>query len=78
MQSLRRLNVKKQVDLQLVRIKERVWIVPQTTTGMLWLQLHFAEDEWPALSSDALVLPRHDAALLAIDAEDGGLIVSTH
>lgn len=70
--------MRQQVDLQLVLIGQRVWVVPQTPFGMLWLQCHFPDEDWPSLSADALVLPRHDAAMLVIDAEDAGLSVSSH
>jgi len=66
----------KQVDIQLVQIKESVWVVPQSTLGMLWLQLHFEDRDWDALSKDAIVLPLRDAHMLVIDAKTAELMVS--
>ena len=65
----------KQVDIQLVQIKDKVWVVPQSIHGMLWLQTHFENDAWDALSQDAVVIPRHDAGMLVIDAQSAELMV---
>lgn len=63
------------MDLQLVDVVDQVFIVPQSIHGVLWLQLHFLEEEWDALTSGAVTLTRSDAAMLVIDAEDAALIV---
>ena len=68
----------KQVDIQLVQIKESVWVVPQSVLGILWLQLHFEDDDWDALGTDSVVIPREDAGMLVIDAQSAELIVVYH
>ena len=65
----------KQVDIQLVQIKEQVWVVPQSIHGMLWLQTHFENDAWDALGTDAVIIPRQDAGMLVIDAQSAELMV---
>jgi len=66
----------KQVDIQLVQIKDRVWVVPQSAAGMFWLQSHFPDDAWDALSREAIVIPQHDAGMLVIDAQSAELFVN--
>ena len=68
----------KHIDIQCVQIKESVWVVPQSTLGMLWLQLHFSDRDWDALSKDAIVLPLRDAHMLVVDAKTAELVVDYH
>ncbi len=74
-----RLNVKfsttDSMDIQLIDVIDKIFVVPQSILGVLWLQLKFDPDHWDDLTNGAVVLQRHDAASLVIDAEDGGLIV---
>ena len=66
----------KQVDIQLVQIRDNVWVVPQSIHGMLWLQTHFEDKHWDALGDDCVVIPRQDAGNLVIDAETAKLAVA--
>lgn len=66
----------KQIDIQLVQVKDKVWIIPQSVLGILWLQCHFENDAWDALGTGAVVIPRQDAAMLVIDAQSAELFVS--
>ena len=66
----------KQVDIQLVQIKDQVWVVPQSIHGMFWLQTHFEDDAWDALGTDSVVIPRQDAGMLVIDAQSAELMVA--
>lgn len=68
-------NSVKKVDIQLVQIKDKVWVVPQSVLGILWLQCHFEDEEWDALGTDSVVIPREDAGMLVIDAQSAELIV---
>ena len=63
------------MDIQLVDVVDQVFVVPQSIHGVLWLQTHFEEDDWDALTSGAVTIDRHDAAMLVIDAEDAELVV---
>ncbi len=63
------------MDIQLVDVIDQVFVVPQSIHGVLWLQTHFEEDDWDALTSGAVTLTRSDAAMLVIDAEDAELVV---
>ena len=63
------------MDIQLVDVLDKVFVVPQSIHGVLWLQTHFEEDNWDDLTSGAVTIDRHDAAMLVIDAEDAELIV---
>ena len=63
------------MDLQLVDVIDKVYVVPQSVLGLLWLQTHFEEDHWDDLTAGAVTLNREDAVTLAIDAEDASLMV---
>jgi hypothetical protein len=63
------------MDIQLIDVIDKIFVVPQSIHGVLWLQTHFHEDHWDDLTNGAVVLQRHNAAELVIDAQDSGLIV---
>ena len=63
------------MDIQLINVIDKVFVVPQSILGVLWLQTHFDEDSWDDLTNGAVVLKPHNAAMLVIDAESGGLNV---
>jgi hypothetical protein len=63
------------MDIQLIDVIDKIYVVPQSIHGVLWLQTHFHQDSWDDLTNGAVIIQRHDAAALVIDAEDGGLIV---
>ena len=63
------------MDIQLVNTIDKIWVVPQSILGVLWLQLKFDESHWDDLTNGAVVLKPHNAAMLVIDAESGGLTV---
>ena len=65
-------------DLRLVDTLDKMWVVPQTILGVLWLQTHFSEDHWDDLTNGSVVLKPHNASMLVIDAESGGLTVRYH
>lgn len=67
-----------QVDIQLVQINDKVWVVPQSAVGMFWLQAHFPDDAWDAISNEAVIIPKHDAGMLVIDAQSAELNVKFH
>ena len=65
----------KSMDIQLINTIDKIWVVPQSILGVLWLQLKFDESHWDDLTNGAVVLKPHNAAMLVIDAESGGLTV---
>ena len=44
-------------------------LVPTSIHGMLWLQTHFQDIQWEALSEGRVILSEEDAKLLKEDAE---------
>ena len=79
---LDRLNVKflmtEPADIRLIDVIDKIFVVPQSIHGILWLQTHFSEDHWDDLTNGAVVLKPHNASMLVIDAESGGLTVHYH
>ena len=65
-------------DIRLVDTLDKIWVVPQSILGVLWLQTHFDESHWDDLTNGAVVLKPHNASMLVIDAESGGLTVHYH
>ena len=65
------------MDLQLVDVIDKVFVVPQSVVGVLWLQTHFPPSEWDALTNGAVVLKHENARAMLIDAKAAGLIVKT-
>ena len=63
------------MDIQLVDVVDKVYVVPQSIHGVLWLQTHFEEGDWDSLTSGAVTIAPHDAALLFIDAESAELVI---
>ena len=62
-------------DIELSQLAGDYVITPLSMAGMMWLQLHFPEDEWDWLCHGASCLSPTCAAQLTIDAQDAGLIV---
>ncbi len=46
---------------------------PKSAMGMLWLQTHFENDQWEALSNSTVVISDKNSQLLIEDATDAGL-----
>ena len=46
---------------------------PKTASGMLWLQTHFENDQWEALSNSKVIISEENSKLLIEDATDAGL-----
>ena len=63
------------MDIQLVNVIDKIFVVPQSVLGVLWLQTHFGDEHWDDLTNGAVILQPHNAAMLVIDAESGGLKV---
>ena len=63
------------LDLQLVDVIDKVFVVPQSVVGVMWLQLHFPKEDWDNLTNGAVVLNHENAKAMLIDARSAGLIV---
>jgi len=48
---------------------------PNTAIGMLWLQTHFENDQWEALSNSTVIISEENSQLLVEDAKNAGLNV---
>ena len=46
---------------------------PITAIGMLWLQTHFENDQWEALSNSTVIISEENSQLLIEDATNAGL-----
>ena len=46
---------------------------PKSAFGMLWLQTHFENDKWEALSNSTVIISEENSKLLIEDASYAGL-----
>ena len=50
-------------------------LLPKSAIGMLWLQTHFENDKWEALSNSTVIISEENSKLLIEDAKNAGLNV---
>ena len=50
---------------------------PMSANGMLWLQTHFENDQWEALSNNTVVISEEDSKLLIEDATNAGINIKS-
>ena len=67
------------MDISLVNIDNnlRKSIKPTSVIGMLWLQTHFDNDQWEALSNNAVIISKEDSDLIVTDATSAGLKIES-
>jgi len=67
----------KLMDICLITIDENSnkSLQPKSAIGMLWLQTHFENDQWDALSNSTVIIPEENSKLLIEDATNAGLDV---
>ena len=72
-------SFKKIMDICLVNIDNnlRKSIKPTSVIGMLWLQTHFDNDQWEALSNNAVIISKEDSDLIVTDATSAGLKIES-
>ena len=72
-------SFKKFMDICLVNIDNnlRKSIKPTSVIGMLWLQTHFDNDQWEALSNNAVIISKEDSDLIVTDATSAGLKIES-
>ena len=46
---------------------------PKSAAGMLWLQTHFENDQWEAISNSTVIISEENSKLLIEDAMNAGL-----
>ena len=49
----------------------------RTAIGMLWLQTHFENDQWEALSNSSVIISDDNSKLLIEDATNAGLNIKS-
>ena len=52
-------------------------IQPTSVLGMLWLQTHFENDQWEALSNNLVVISQQNSKLLIEDTTSAGLNIKS-
>ena len=52
-------------------------IKPTSVLGILWLQTHFENDQWEALSNDSVIISKENSELLVKDATNAGLKIES-
>ena len=50
---------------------------PTSVVGMLWLQTHFDNDQWEALSNNKVIISEENSKLLIKDATCAGLNIQS-
>ena len=50
---------------------------PTSVIGMLWLQTHFEDNQWEALSNNQVIISKENSKLLVNDAITAGLNIKS-
>ena len=63
------------MDICLVNIDNNLnkSLQPKSAFGMLWLQTHFEDDQWEALSNSTVIISEDGSKLLIEDGTNAGL-----
>ena len=72
-------SFKKIMDICLINIDNNLnkSIKPISVTGMLWLQTHFDNEQWEALSNNEVIISKENSKLLVKDAISAGLKIES-
>lgn len=67
------------MDICLVNIdnKSNKSLKPTSVIGMLWLQTHFEDNQWEALSNNQVIISKENSKLLVKDAISAGLKIKS-
>jgi len=65
------------MDIWFINSSERIHVRAASVHGMLWLQTHFESNHWEAIASEQVTLSKSNAAMLAQDAKEAGLIINS-
>ena len=63
------------MDICLITIDNKLnkSLHPKSAIGMLWLQTHFENDQWEALSNSNVIISEENSQLLIEDATNAGV-----
>ncbi|WP_041484424.1 hypothetical protein [Prochlorococcus marinus] len=63
------------MDICLITIDKNLnkSLQPKSAIGMLWLQTHFENEQWEALSNSTVLISEENSTLLIEDATNAGL-----
>ena len=67
------------MDICLITIDNNSYksIQPKTAVGMLWLQTHFDNNQWDALSNSTVIISDDNSKLLIEDATNAGINIKS-
>ncbi len=67
------------MDICLTKVDNRSnkSLTPLSIHGMLWLQTHFENDEWQALSENKVLISESDSHQLMDDAKSAGIQIES-
>ena len=67
------------MDICLVNIDDSFnkSLQPSSALGMLWLQTHFENEHWFAISNNEVILSEKNSKILVEDAKNAGLEIKT-
>ena len=67
------------MDICLVNIDNSLnkSLKPTSVIGMLWLQTHFEDDQWEALSNNAVIISKENSEFLVEDATLAGIKIES-
>ena len=67
------------MDICLINIDDKLnkSLQPKSIIGMLWLQTHFENDKWEALSNSTVIISEKNSQLLIEDARNAGLNIKS-
>ena len=70
---------KKFMDICLVNVDNNLnkSLHPTSIIGMLWLQTHFENDQWEALSNNEVIISQENSKLLIKDVTSAGLKIQS-
>ena len=72
-------SINKFMDICLANIDNNLnkSLKPKSILGMLWLQTHFDNEQWEALSNNQVIISKENSELLFKDATSAGLKIET-
>ena len=72
-------SFKKFMDICLANIDNNLnkSLKPTSVIGMLWLQTHFDNEQWEALSNNEVIISKENSKLLVKDATSAGLKIES-
>ena len=67
------------MDICLINIDNKLnqSLEPTSVLGMLWLQTHFEDNQWEALSNNQVIISKENSELLVKDASRAGLTIKS-